>query len=271
VSEDAHNHWTALAETLTEKLVHFPGPAYRKAYLANLMASGSRLSGAGDIRAGEYCFAKVAEALKDYADIEPSVGTNKMPSPLEILRHHWRKERLVDAEVVLRRQGSRLSSLENQIYREKLEKLRSAGEKAATKSQAAKVDSSLLDLRLQLYRRVLKSQKVSILRKQSASLSLRHNLLLPSSPPVNASTAMPIAVSPKTNIKANAKPKVEASNANPLGSGTIIGPYNDRYNLGDLLTLVSQADAAWVEEFLDLYRDLRDLKGMVQALPIPAR
>src|SRR5205085_399671 len=41
-----------------------------------------------------------------------------------------------------------------------------------------------------------------------------------------------------------------------------VGPYNDRLNMQGLLDTVAAADAAWVEEFLDLYRDLAGLRGL---------
>lgn len=245
--EGMQNNWMAKAEDLQGRLARYPGPAFRKAYIANLMASGSRLSASGDLRTGFYCFDKVAAALRDVGPVEPSspepsptlesIQTDRArTSPLEILRHQWRRDRLLAVEVVLRRHGKRLSSLENQIYREKLDNLHSAGDKAVAPSHSRKVDGSLLDLRTQLYKRVLKSQKVSLRRRLSPAETLQKSLLLPAT----GATA-------------------------PIALQTIIGPYNDRYNLGDLLTLMAQADAAWVEEFLDLYRDLRDLKGIVSA------
>jgi hypothetical protein len=44
-----------------------------------------------------------------------------------------------------------------------------------------------------------------------------------------------------------------------------VGPYNDRLNMQGLLDTVGAADAAWVEEFLDLYRDLAGLRGLLSA------
>jgi hypothetical protein len=38
----------------------------------------------------------------------------------------------------------------------------------------------------------------------------------------------------------------------------------------DLLSLIADADAAWVQEFLDLYRGLADLQGLVPGIA-PAR
>jgi len=288
-----------LSEKLAEKLARYPGPAYRKAYLANLMASGNRLTEAGNARAAAYCFEKVGEALKDVADREagePDSESNdpssnhphasrpkaaqKAETPLEILRHQWRKDRLLDAEAVLRRQGGRLSSLENRIYRDKLDKLRStaaAGENAGTQSQTTKVDATLLELRRQLYRRVLKSQKVSLRRKAFSGASLAQAFLLPGASSTAVSpTASPTSASlAGSGLAANPAASMDLpespAQARPTGFQTIVGPYNDRYNLGDMLTLMAQADATWVEEFLDLYRGLADLKGLVTSLPAPAR
>lgn len=263
--------WTAQAEELAGKLARFSGPTFRKAYLSNLLASGSRLSVAGDLRSGSYCFEKVGQALKslvlnpdpvshsgekptsanthgnasengseDASELSAEVTAETPEPPLEKLRHHWRKDRLLDAEAVLRRQGGRLSTLENKIYGERLEKLKASGKQPTSKSQSGKLDASLLDLRTQLYRRVLKSQKVSLRQKRApGSGTLRQSLLLPK------------------NSKDAAITRLDA----------IVGPYNDRYNIADLLTLISHADAVWVEEFLDLYRGLLDLKGMNATAP----
>ena len=264
--EGASNNWSARAEELAEKLARYLGPTFRKAYLANLMASGSRLSAAGDMRAGAYCFDKVARELLNVgqnqtvtnpgapasAESEPFHGT-----PLESLRHQWRKDRLEDAQAVLHQQSGRLSDLENRIYHEKLDRLRSAGEKATTKAQSSKVDSSILDLRRQLYKRVLKSQKVSLRRKQMPASTLKGSSafsLLPMIPGSKANPASTLAL-----------PERDESSDTPVVD-TLVGPYNDRYNLGDLLALMAQADAAWVEEFLDLYRGLRDLRSLTTSL-----
>jgi hypothetical protein len=39
----------------------------------------------------------------------------------------------------------------------------------------------------------------------------------------------------------------------------ITGPYNDRYNLEELLGVIGTADPAWVEEFMELYGGLMAL------------
>lgn len=257
----------SLAERLMGKLARYPGPAFRRAYLASLLESGSRLAAAGDSRSAAYCFDKVADGLKNVAEpgmspetVESRPAVAAAKSPLELLRHQWRKDRLLDAEAVLRRQGGRLSPLENQIYRDKLDKLRA--------SPTAKVDANLLELRRQLYRRVLKSQKVSLRRKAMPASALRHAFLLPGAAPTGSATA---GASPNTNPAASMDMPDSPAQARPSGFQTIIGPYNDRYNLGDMLTLMAQADATWVEEFLDLYKGLSDLKGLVTALPNQAR
>ncbi len=264
--EGATNIWTARAEELAGKLARYPGPTFRKAYLANLMASGSRLSAAGDMRAGAYCFDKVAQELMNVGETQAvssalaptsSESETSHGTPLESLRHQWRKDRLEDAQAVLHQQSGRLSDLENRIYHEKLDRLRSAGEKATTRAQSSKVDSSILDLRRQLYKRVLKSQKVSLRRKQMPVSALKGSA---------AFSLLPVAPGSKANPASSlALPERDESTEAPVVE-TLVGPYNDRYNLGDLLALMAQADAAWVEEFLDLYRGLRDLKGMTTSL-----
>ena len=241
--EVTENSWTAEAEMLIGKLTRYPGPAFRKAYFSQLLASGSQLNATGSTRAAAYCFKKVAEALVDVPEEAiPTTPTGELqndhaktaPSelgqaaPLETLRHRWRNDRFRNAEAVLNRQASRLSALENQVYREKLDELKVAGDKAVTLLQATKVDDKLLELRRKLYKRVLVAQKVAIRVRPSPSTTL---------------------------------PEILGPGKAPA-SEFIVGPYNDRYNLGDLLTLIGKTDSPWVQEFLDLYRVLGSLKGL---------
>lgn len=88
-------------------------------------------------------------------------------------------------------------------------------------------DATLPDLRRRLYTRVLKAQKSGFIGRRRSLIS---ELTL-------------------------------ASFEGP------VGPYNDRLNMQGLLDTVAAADAAWVEEFLDLYRDLAGLRGLSAAAP----
>ncbi len=239
---------SVVADELAGKLTRYPGPSYRKAYFTNLLASGSRLHAAGDIRAGAYCFEKVAEAMLEVssqvtenaptADAAPLIVPTptselEQASPLETIRHRMRKDHFTTAEAILRKQARRLSTLENQIYREKLDALKSAGDAADTLAQVSKIDDKLLDLRRKLYTRILKAQKTAL-----RSRRVRHTTVLQIQGP-----------------EAAAAPKF------------IVGPYNDVYNLGDLLTLIGKTDSPWVEEFLDLYRSFGSLKGLTPVGP----
>ncbi len=237
-----------VADELAGKLTRYPGPSFRKAYFTNLLASGSRLHADGDIRAGAYCFEKVAEAMRDVssavienaptADSHASIASTppselEHASPLETLRHRLRKDRFSTVEAILRKQARRLSTLEKQIYREKLDALKSAGDAADTLAQASKSDDKLLDLRRKLYARILRAQKSEL-----RSRRVRPTTVLKIQEPEDAPT-----------------------------SKFVIGPYNDVYNLGDLLTLIGKTDSPWVEEFLDLYRNFGNLKGLTPAGP----
>src|SRR5438445_283911 len=95
-------------EELAGKLASYPGPAYRKAYLKNLLESGNRFVASGNSRAAGYCFAKVAEGLEGVVveSAEPGEPKPKAPrhkprenpvSPTERVRRQRRLELLRDA------------------------------------------------------------------------------------------------------------------------------------------------------------------------------
>lgn len=223
---------TAAAETrgdaLARALAATALPGWRKAYLSNLIASGDRFAAAGNSRGAEYCFAKVEEALPAEVPAAPAetAAPESPATPGDRMRRQWRQDRIKLAEGVLSRHGGRLSSLEQQSYKERLGKLRQA---SAQPSQAGKADAGLLDLRRRLYQRVLKSQKIALVRKRA---------------PVPERGAAPLPV-----------PQATLAAWQP-----VTGPYNDRYNLEELLGVIGDADPAWVEEFLELYGGLMALK-----------
>ena len=201
-------------------------PGWRKAYLSNLIASGGRFEAAGNPRGAEYCFAKVEEALPAGVSAAVEAAAPEAPAaPGDRMRRQWRQDRIQLAEDVLSRHGGRLSSLEQQSYKERLGKLRQASSHPA---QAGKADAGLLDLRRRLYQRVLKSQKIALVRKRA---------------PVPERGSAPLPV-PQATMAA---------------WQTVTGPYNDRYNLEELLGVIGDADPAWVEEFLELYGGLMAL------------
>lgn len=257
--------------SLEGKLSRYPGAAFRKAYLANLLASGKRFQEAGNARGAEYCFAKVEAALREFAsileeeevaddavDATPSASRSRAKakerplSATERVRRQWRLERIKDAETVLEKHGSRLSALENQAYREKLEKLRHTGMAASSPSQSDKADSGLLELRRRLYSRVLKSQKISLNRRRMP-VTLGRLALPPATPGARPGTGnLPVPASSAVRVDTAWQP--------------VIGPYNDRFNMEDLLSLIMDADAAWVEEFLDLYRGLAGFQSLMSSL-----
>jgi hypothetical protein len=218
------------AARFSQALANAPLPAWRKAYLANLIASGKRFAEAGNARGAGYCFAKVEEALQSLppAPAAPAAENPVRPRPADRIRSRWRRDKIEHAEKVLEAHGGRLSGLEQRAYRERLAKLRQEAEQP---SQAGKADAGLLDLRRRLYQRVLKSQKISLLRMRA-----------PVRPP------LPARVS-----------------ATPAAWQPVTGPYNDRSNIEELLAVIGAADPAWVEEFLELYGGLAGLNVLLEA------
>lgn len=221
------------AESLARDLAAAALPAWRKAYLANLIASGQRFAEAGNARGAGYCFAKVEDGLRGLSapaasETAPPPPANPPARPSDRMRSRWREDRIGHAEKVLREYGGRLSPLEKKSYGERLDKLR---QEAAQPSQAAKSDAGLLDLRRRLYQRVLKAQKVSLVLKRAPAPARPAAILRPS--------------------------------ATATAWQTVTGPYNDRSNIEELLSVIGAADPAWVEEFLELYGSLTDLSALL--------
>lgn len=237
-------------EDIGRKLAGYSGPSYRKVYLSRMLKSGMDLLRAGNGRSAAYCLDKVESELQAAATVSSiaAAGVAGHPPrettrPLEALRQRWREERIRKAEAVLERHGPRLSSLERRMYRESLAKWskpsRSSSEGASQPSahlaaaSDSRADYALQELRRRLYGRILKTQKADMSRRSGG----RALALVP------AREEFPGPV----------------------------GPYNDRHNLEGVLNLLVQADPAWVEEFLDLYRKLAGLKGLLPALPAALR
>jgi hypothetical protein len=314
-----------------------PGPAFRKAYLANLLDSAKRFLAAGNERGADYCRVKVATALDEagvpftdesatalasvpadrengsgdalatmegsaeagisdeasmisastasesgsetgtaggpghsgQAPRKPRAKPKERPlTPTEIFRRNWRLDRIKDAETILNRHGARLSALEFGAYREKLDKLREAGLSAATTTtttaaaKADRLDAGLQDLRTRLYGRVLKSQRLS-LRGQRMPMTLARLALAPADRSTRPSAQPGLPPLP-TRVAPAAAPGT-AVRVDPAWQ-PVIGPYNDRYNMEDLLGLIADADPAWVEEFLDLYRGLSGMQTLMQSI-----
>lgn len=245
-------------EALSTKLAGYPGPLYKRAYFQGLLGSGLSLLASGNARTAAYCLDKVEAGLREAAEIKAvceadgeEVVATEVPashpaspsrsratrkpkaagkSALERLRVDWREQRLRQAEDILTRHGSRLTSLERKAYRESLTKwskaVADAAGSPAASSAARRADHALLDLRRRLYARILKSQKAHIIRLTRPAGSL-------------------------------ALVQVHEQFSGP------IGPYNDRQNLEGVLTLLAGADPAWVEEFLELYQGLSDLQALI--------
>ena len=286
-------------EKLAGKLARYPGPRYRKAYLADLLASGNRFRVAGNARGAGYCFAKVAQALASVpggpdmpeaagpaeadgmdasasTDLSSDLSSGPKPaaskpraprakapekpiSPTERFRRQWRLERIKDAEQVLFRHSDRLSALEKQSYGERLERMRQSALAITTSAQSDRLDAGLLDLRRRLYQRVLKSQKISLSRRRMP-VTLARLALPPAQPAPRNPSGLPALPAPP-EAKAGRKKAVPPAAKVQVDSQwqPVTGPYNDRYNMEELLSLIAEADAAWVQEFLDLFRGLAGL------------
>jgi hypothetical protein len=240
----------AKAAALQAALASVVLPAWRKAYLANLIASGRRFASIGNDRGTGYCFSKVDEALRTAASVASdaateaaaragspaSAGSAAPERPAERVRRRMRLDRIAHAEQVLESHGARLSALEKKTYRDRLGKLRLESSEAFL---TGKADAGLLDLRRRLYHRVLKSQKATLLRKRSPD--------------------------------GGRPPRPARASATPLAWQAVTGPYNDRSNLEELLSVISAADPAWVEEFLELYGDLAGLSALLPSGTAPKK
>lgn len=261
------------SRSLAGKLAGYAGPAYRKAYLSALLASAERFLAAGNSAGADYCLAKVAAEILAASESpernRKREGGSETILPAERLRGQWRLDRIRGAEHVLARHGDRLSALEKRTFREKLGKLLRAtlgpdyateydsdgggAEQAPPENLGAdKADSMLLDLRRRLYGRVLSARKVALKRKRMP-VSLARIAIVPPLAGTQGESALAVI------------PGAASAPAMPA-----IGPYNDRYNMEDLLSLVAGADPTWVEEFLELYRGLGDIRGLMAAVP-PAK
>jgi hypothetical protein len=320
---------------LAAKLARYPGPAWRKAYLAKLLENGRRFETAGNERAALYCFSKVGEGIEAAAEAAESDETESLETesletetavhaesgaateddgtreaeggvtaragdasaakagtaadrprkpraqrkpkekPLtatEKFRREWRLQHIKDAENVLARHGGRLSALEAKSYRERLEKLRQTGLAAATSSQSDRADAGILDLRRRLYQRVLKSQRISLAHRHSP-VTLERLALPPARPGAKPGQApgpsLPAIVAPAPKAKGKAAGKAVQVQTEAEWQA-VVGPYNDRYNMEELLVLIAENDAAWVQEFLELYRNLAGVQDLISAI-VPAK
>lgn len=232
-------------QALVGKLAGYPGPAWRRAYLDGLLRSGLDFLENGNRRTAAYCLDKVEAALAAAeAAPAPAAPTAAAPSSpakaLEEVRARWREDRVKQVESVLEKHGSQLSSLERKAYRDSLIKWTSPEAKARAARVAApgalvgsaaealfsetRLDYALQDLRKRLYGRILKTQKAVLARRRGGRPALA---------------------------------RIHEQHSGP------IGPYNDRQNLEGVLTLLAEADPAWVDEFLELYHGLASLRGLL--------
>ncbi len=256
-NENPIKMWEQRHRFLSDKLKQFSGPFYQKAYYANLLASGGALFEKGSEATGEYCFNKVANAISEFEALNftsTSTSASTLDSaeiknqskkdifaPFENVKLKWRADRIQSFEKVFEKQSSRLSPLEKKLYRDKIDKLKPQDQDqveglehpkpAPLKIPKGKIDSSLQKLRAQLYRRILKSQKVSLKKKNGSGRSTPNQV--------------------QQGLQ-------DLSASQHRG---IIGPYNERFNYAEMLTFLSQADSAWVEEFLELYQGLQNFNS----------
>jgi hypothetical protein len=71
--------------------------------------------------------------------------------------------------------------------------------------------------------------------------------------------------------EAGRHPKPARISATPAAWQPVTGPYNDRSNLEELLSVLGAADPAWVEEFLELYGDLIALSALLPGGSAPKK
>jgi hypothetical protein len=221
---------------LEAKLAGYSGPAWRLAWLSRMLKSGQDHVAGGNVRTAEYCLSRVetelgagtAQALPSGSESAPGQEARKEQNALERLRIRWREERLRKAGEVLERHGSRLSALERKAYRESIARLDKTTGASPLRTVEIRTEAGIQELRRRLYGRILKAQKSRL-----AGRSGRRRAMV---------------------------------SIRELHQGPV-GPYNDRDNLEGVLRLLGEADPAWLEDFLELYRGLAGLKDMIPVLP----
>ena len=227
MSGEAEDRWSNPAG----KLASYRGPAFRKAYLACFLEQGRRFEAEGDLRSAQYCLDKLAVGLEQDEPVPKSEVAPDRAFPLDALRSYWRQRRLRGTEAVLARHGRRLTPLEREAYRGKLEKLSGA---SVAEPKLEDADAVLLSLRSRLYQRILRSQKTALAGGGKRAV-------------------LPVRSAPSRDLH------------------RFIGPYNNRNNLESLLAEVEKADPLWVGEFLSLYRRLFSLGEMFAGAERPGK
>ncbi len=221
----------ARGEALAGKLAGYPGPAHRRAYLDGLLRSGMGFLRSGNGRSAAYCLDKVSAALEAEASAA-SAGADS-GSADSAAPEAGRAAPLDGLRARWREERVRDAASVLERHGRRLTAL----ERKAYRDGLAKWNRTLAgsgeaaarraDLALSDLRRRLYGR---ILKSQKAVLVRRSG---PGFVPVQAQFAGPI------------------------------GPYNDRQNLEGVLGLLAQGDPAWVEEFLELYQGLADLKALL--------
>lgn len=223
------------AAALQTALAGYPGPAWRRAWLSRMLESGMGHVEGGNARTAQYCLDRIESELRGppagaapASSDTPPKEARMEPHALERLRIRWREERLRKAGEMLERHGARLSALERKAYRDSIERLDRSTGASPLRSVEARTEAGIHELRRRLYGRILKAQKSRL-----ASRSGRRRAMV---------------------------------SIREIHSGPV-GPYNDRDNLEGVLRLLGEADPSWLEEFLELYRSLSALKGLLPVLP----
>lgn len=228
----------ARGDALAAKLAGYPGPAYRRAYLDGLLRSGLGFLRSGDARSAAYCLDKVEAALgaagapaslaetggDAAAGTAPGAGGANGPGP-----------------------GRPLDRLRARWREERALKAVATLERHGRR---------LTPLERRAYREGLaKWAKAAEAGGESAARRADHALL-----DLRRRLYGRILKSQRAVLVRRSGPGFEPVQARFAGP---IGPYNDRQNLEGVLALLAQADPAWVEEFLELYRGLAGLKAML--------
>lgn len=218
----------ARGEALAGKLAGHPGPAHRRAYLGGLLRSGMGFLRSGNARSAAYCLDKVAAALEAEATGSPdSAAPQAAAGPAG--------------------GGSPLDGLRARWREERVRKAASVLERHGRRLTA--LERKAYRESLAKWTRGLEGGGEAMARRADHALSdLRRRLygrILKAQKSVLVRRSGPGFV------------PVQAQFAGP------IGPYNDRQNLEGVLGLLAQGDPAWVEEFLELYQGLADLKALL--------
>lgn len=244
-------------EALAGKLAGYPGPAYRRAYLEGLLRSGMGFLRSGNARSADYCLGKVEAAVQEAASAAASAAAGE-ESPVEDAPGDGMADTGAPGAAVSA-PGRRVPAAARD-RRSPLERLNSRWREERFLKAAAI---------LERHGRRLTALERRAYRESLAKWSRAHE---PGQPASAARRADHALLDLRRRLYGRILRSQKAGLA-PRGARALvpvheqfpgpIGPYNDRQNLEGVITLLAEADPAWVEEFLDLYRGLAALRALI--------